>query len=228
MSDDEQPFDAAPAVEPDDDGEVLAQRTRRPRGVTITLATVVTLVLATGLTVSGPAAPTSRWPTSTRAPGCGVSGRTRPGQRRDRPGRHPDEDQGLPQPRDPGRADRQVPDPARPHHRSGERARPHHSAGQRRHAHHAGSWRERGAVRRERLRHRQRARSGAAAGPAHPGPVGEAITLPNGITPGGFDGKGTLWIGVPTEEPWSASGRAPAAVTRRCCAPSRSPRPDMT
>jgi hypothetical protein len=30
-------------------------------------------------------------------------------------------------------------------------------------------------------------------------PVGEAITLPNGITPGGFDGKGTLWIGVPTE-----------------------------
>jgi len=30
-------------------------------------------------------------------------------------------------------------------------------------------------------------------------PVGDAITLPNGITPGGFDGRGTLWIGVPTE-----------------------------
>ncbi len=30
-------------------------------------------------------------------------------------------------------------------------------------------------------------------------PTGDAIALPNGITPGGFDGKGTLWIGVPTE-----------------------------
>jgi len=30
-------------------------------------------------------------------------------------------------------------------------------------------------------------------------PTGEPITLPNGIQPGGFDGKGTLWIGVPTE-----------------------------
>jgi hypothetical protein len=49
-------------------------------------------------------------------------------------------------------------------------------------------------------------------------PVGEAITLPNGITPGGFDGKGTLWIGVPTEgtvvgvQP-GASGASPK-VTR--------------
>ena len=30
-------------------------------------------------------------------------------------------------------------------------------------------------------------------------PVGDAITLPNGIAPGGFDGKGTLWVAVPTE-----------------------------
>jgi hypothetical protein len=30
-------------------------------------------------------------------------------------------------------------------------------------------------------------------------PTGDAISLPSGITPGGFDGKGTLWIGIPTE-----------------------------
>jgi hypothetical protein len=30
-------------------------------------------------------------------------------------------------------------------------------------------------------------------------PVGDSITLPNGIMPGGFDGKGALWIAVPTE-----------------------------
>jgi uncharacterized membrane protein len=30
-------------------------------------------------------------------------------------------------------------------------------------------------------------------------PVGDAITLPPGIVSGGFDGKGTLWIAVPTE-----------------------------
>ena len=30
-------------------------------------------------------------------------------------------------------------------------------------------------------------------------PTGDAIALPNGITPGGFDGKGALWVAVPTE-----------------------------
>jgi hypothetical protein len=30
-------------------------------------------------------------------------------------------------------------------------------------------------------------------------PVGDPVTLPTGLTPGGFDGKGTLWVGVPTE-----------------------------
>lgn len=30
-------------------------------------------------------------------------------------------------------------------------------------------------------------------------PTGDAIVLPKGVTPGGFDGKGTLWIAVPTE-----------------------------
>jgi hypothetical protein len=30
-------------------------------------------------------------------------------------------------------------------------------------------------------------------------PVGDSIALPNGIEPAGFDGKGTLWIAVPTE-----------------------------
>jgi hypothetical protein len=30
-------------------------------------------------------------------------------------------------------------------------------------------------------------------------PVGESIALPNGLSPAGFDGKGTLWIAVPTE-----------------------------
>jgi hypothetical protein len=30
-------------------------------------------------------------------------------------------------------------------------------------------------------------------------PVGDSIALPNGIAPAGFDGKGTLWIAVPTE-----------------------------
>lgn len=30
-------------------------------------------------------------------------------------------------------------------------------------------------------------------------PTGDAITLPNGIAPAGFDGKGALWIAVPTE-----------------------------
>ena len=30
-------------------------------------------------------------------------------------------------------------------------------------------------------------------------PTGEPVTLPKGITPGGFDGKGALWIAVPTE-----------------------------
>jgi hypothetical protein len=30
-------------------------------------------------------------------------------------------------------------------------------------------------------------------------PVGDSISLPNGIAPAGFDGKGTLWIAVPTE-----------------------------
>jgi hypothetical protein len=30
-------------------------------------------------------------------------------------------------------------------------------------------------------------------------PTGDAIALPNGIAPGGFDGKGALWIAVPTE-----------------------------
>jgi hypothetical protein len=30
-------------------------------------------------------------------------------------------------------------------------------------------------------------------------PIGEAVTLPGGIAAGGFDGKGTLWVGVPTE-----------------------------
>jgi hypothetical protein len=41
------------SLEPDDDGLGLAPRAHRPRGITITLATVVTLVLATGLTVLG-------------------------------------------------------------------------------------------------------------------------------------------------------------------------------
>jgi hypothetical protein len=30
-------------------------------------------------------------------------------------------------------------------------------------------------------------------------PTGDAIALPNGVVPGGFDGKGALWIAVPTE-----------------------------
>jgi Fibronectin type III domain len=30
-------------------------------------------------------------------------------------------------------------------------------------------------------------------------PTGDAIVLPNGIEPGGFDGKGSLWVAVPTE-----------------------------
>ena len=30
-------------------------------------------------------------------------------------------------------------------------------------------------------------------------PIGDSITLPHGIVSGGFDGKGTLWVGVPTE-----------------------------
>jgi hypothetical protein len=30
-------------------------------------------------------------------------------------------------------------------------------------------------------------------------PTGDAITLPKGLAPGGFDGQGLLWIGVPTE-----------------------------
>jgi hypothetical protein len=30
-------------------------------------------------------------------------------------------------------------------------------------------------------------------------PVGDSIALPNGIAPAGFDGKGVLWIAVPTE-----------------------------
>ena len=35
--------------------------------------------------------------------------------------------------------------------------------------------------------------------PRNLAPVGDAIALPNGIAPGGFDGQGTLWIAVPTE-----------------------------
>jgi hypothetical protein len=40
-------------------------------------------------------------------------------------------------------------------------------------------------------------------------PVGDPVVLPNGLTPGGFDGKGTLWVGVPTEG--TVVGIAPGA-----------------
>jgi hypothetical protein len=42
-------------------------------------------------------------------------------------------------------------------------------------------------------------------------PVGEAITLPGGITPGVFDGKATLWIAVPIEGTVVAVAPATAA-----------------
>ena len=63
-------------------------------------------------------------------------------------------------------------------------------------------------------------------------PIGDSITLPHGIVPGGFDGKGTLWIGVPTEgtvvaispgagrrqpEGASARSRSPTRATTWCC-----------
>ena len=48
-------------------------------------------------------------------------------------------------------------------------------------------------------------------------PIGDSITLPHGIVPGGFDGKGTLWVGVPTEGTVvaitpGASGASPKVV----------------
>jgi len=199
MSDDEQAF-PVDAVEPDE-ADVLAPRARRPRGVTITLATVVTLVLATGLTVLGLGGAdiavanfdASAWLWSSdrgeldRVNGvtARVDTRTKIKDSRNHEIQVEQTDKYLIL-RDLTTGQVSALDlttlqvsavmPTTPGlgvsvALYGESAFVIDSV--------------HGQVRQ--------------LDPRSLAPVGEAITLPNGITPGGFDGKGTLWIGVPTE-----------------------------